>query len=145
MIELITAMVIVSIIGVMAGMGLVQMASGYLMARTSTAIAEQSQIALTRIYKELSAVQTISTATATSITYTRSGTSHTLSWTGADQPLTLDGDILIGKVQSFSLTYCNAYDEAASSYSSATMIIEFSLQLKGVKDATLAFTERLVI
>jgi prepilin-type N-terminal cleavage/methylation domain-containing protein len=146
MIELITAVVIMSIIAVMAGMGLVQIARGYLLAKTSTANAEQSQIALTRILKELTAVQTITEATATSLTYTRGGTSHTLSWAGLDQALTLDGDKLIDKVHSFNLTYRDTYNTTTpSSYSSATMVIEFSFQLKGFEGSTLIFTERVVI
>lgn len=145
MIELITAIVIVSIISVMAGMGLVQLAKGYHLAKTSTVAAVQAQITLARLAKELSAVQAISGATATSITYTRAGVSHTLNWTAADQPLTLDGDTLIDKVQSFSLTYHNSYSVAASSYSSATMLIELTFQLKGYQDIPLIFVERVVI
>jgi len=149
MIELITAIVIISIISVMAGMGLVQIAKGYYMAKTSTVAAQQAQIALARMVKELSAVQAISASTATSITYTRDGVSHTLAWTAADQPLTLDGDTLIDKVQSFSLTYYtyNYLTRAftAGSYSSATAAIELTFQLKGYGDTPLIFIERVVI
>jgi len=149
MIELITAIVIVSIISVMAGMGLVQIASGYLLAKTSTVAAEQVQIALVRVVKELSAVQAISAASAQSITYTRAGVSHTFNWTAADQPLTLDGDTLIDKVQSFSLTYYT-YNSAtqvftAGSYSSVTAMIELTFQLKGYHNIPLIFVERVVI
>ena len=84
LIELTTAIVIVSILSVMARMGLVQIANGYLFARKNAVAAEQAQIALARVVKELSAVQTISLpATATSLTYTRAGASHTLAWKAA--------------------------------------------------------------
>jgi prepilin-type N-terminal cleavage/methylation domain-containing protein len=152
MIELITALVIVSIISVMAGMGVVQIANAYLLAKKSTVSAQQAQIVLTRLSKELAAIETISAATATSITYKRiykgSGPleqSHTLAWTAADQPLTLDGDTLIDMVQVFSLTYRDTYSAAASSYSSSTAVIELTFQLKGYSDIPLIFVKRVVI
>jgi type II secretory pathway pseudopilin PulG len=156
MIELITAIVIISIVSVMAGMGLVQIANAYLLAKKSTVAAQQAQIALTRLAKELAAIETISAATATSITYKRiykgSGPleqSHTLAWTAADQPLTLDDDTLIDKVQAFSLTY-HKYDYVTriftvDIYSSATAMIELTFRLKGYGDTPLIFVKRVAI
>ncbi|MDP3096762.1 MAG: type II secretion system protein [Syntrophales bacterium] len=155
MIELITAIVIISIVSVMAGMGLVQIANAYLLAKKSTVGAQQAQIALARLSKELAAIETISAATETSITYKRiykgSGPleqSHTLAWTAADQPLTLDGDTLIDKVQDFSLTYLNPYSAPVtpySPYSSATTVIHLTFQLKGYGDIPLIFVKRTAI
>ena len=150
MIELTTAIVIVAIISVIAGMGLVQIANAYLLARKSTVAAEQAQIALIRLSKELSALKSISVASATSMTYVRSdGSSHTLAWTAADQPLTIDGDTLIDKMQSFSLTYYT-YNYltrifTASSYSSVTAMIELTFQLKGYGNTPLIFVKRVAI
>lgn len=145
MIELITAIVIISIVSVMAGMGLVQIANGYLLAKKSTVAAQQAQITLTRLAKELTAIETISAATLTSLTYSRAGVSHTLAWTATDQPLTLDGDTLIDKVQDFSLTYHDTYPTTAPSYSSATAVIELTFQLKGYGDTSLIFVKRVAI
>lgn len=147
LIELTTAIVIVSILSVMAGMGLVQIANGYAFARKNAVAAEQAQIALARVVKELSAAQTITTATATptSITYTRAGTPHTLAWQSADKPLTLDLDTLIDKVQSFSLTYRNTYGAAVSTYSSATAVIELTFQINVYNDILLTFVQRVTI
>jgi prepilin-type N-terminal cleavage/methylation domain-containing protein len=146
LIELTTAIVIVSILSVMAGMGLVQIANGYIFARKNAVAAEQAQIALARVVKELSAIQTISLpATATSLTYTRTGASHTLAWTSADQPLTLDGDKLIDKVQFFSLTYRDTYGAVASSYSSSTTVIELTFEIKVYNDILLTFVQRVAI
>ncbi|MFH1080775.1 MAG: prepilin-type N-terminal cleavage/methylation domain-containing protein [Pseudomonadota bacterium] len=156
MIELVTAIVIISIVSVMAGMGLVQIANAYLLAKKSTVAAQQAQIALTRLGKELAAIETISAATLTSLTYKRiykgSGPLeqwHTLAWAAADQPLTLDNDTLIDKVQSFRLTYYT-YNYAtriftADSYSSATAMIELTFQLKGYGDIPLIFVKRTAI
>jgi len=154
MIELITSLVIISIISVMAGMGLVQIANAYLLAKKSTVSAQQAQIVFTRLSKELAAIHTIdlSQTTATSLRYKHIGESNwrKIAWTGADQPLTLNideinNDTLIDKVQSFSLTYRNTYSAAASSYSSATVVIELTFQLKGYGDTPLIFVKRVAI
>jgi prepilin-type N-terminal cleavage/methylation domain-containing protein len=147
LIELTTAIVIVSIISVMAGMGLVQIANGYAFARKNAVAAEQAQIALARVSKELSAVQAISAATLTSLTYTRVGASHTLAWTAADQPLTLDGDTLIDKVYDFSLTYRNTFDATnpLPPYSSSTAVIELTFKIKVYNDILVTFVQRVTI
>ena len=148
LIELITAIAIISIVSVMAGMGLVQIANGYLLAKKSTVAAQQAQIVLARVAKELTGIEVISSATATSMSYKRIGASelsHTLAWTTADQPLTLDGDTLIDKVQDFSLTYRKTYSAAAESYSSSTSVIELTFRLKGYGDTPLIFVKRVAI
>lgn len=156
MIELVTVIVIISIVGVLSGVGLVQIANAYLLAKKSAVAAQQAQIALTRLGKELSAIESISAATATSITYKRIYTgsgpleqSHTLTWTAADQPLTLDGNTLIDKVQNFNLTYYtyNYTNQTftASSYSSGTAMIELTFQLKGYGDIPLVLVKRVAI
>lgn len=149
LIEAISAIVIITIISVLAGMGLIQIASGYAFAKKNAVIAQQAQIALTRLSKELSALQSVSESpapTSASLTYVREGVSHTLAWTGTDQPLTLDGDILVDKVKSFSLTYYNKYnDSSPTTYSSATVIIQMTLELQAGDDTTVAFTDRVAI
>lgn len=145
MIELVSAIVIVSIVSIMAGMGLVQLAKGYYLAKTSTVSSVKVHIALTRLSKELSALQGISEASPSSITYTRAGAPHTITWSGTDQTLTLDGDILIDGVQSCTFTYHNTYTAGASFYSSATSIIEVNLTLKGYEETPLTFVSRYCI
>ena len=157
MIELITALVIISIISVMAGMGLVQIANAYLLAKQSTVGAQQAQIALTRLSKELSGLEVISSATATSITYKRIykgigplEQSHSLAWTAPGQPLTLDGDTLIDKVQVFMLTYykydyLNRIFTVAAPYSADAAVIELTFQLTGYGDTPLIFVKRVAI
>ena len=130
-------------------MALVNITSGYVLARKSSEAAQQAQIALTRLNKEFSESKTFSSASFTAITYTRDGATHTIAWTGSGQPITLDGDMLIDKVQSFSLTYYN-YDYntltfTASTYSATTAAIELSFQLEGYGGIPLIFVERVVI
>jgi prepilin-type N-terminal cleavage/methylation domain-containing protein len=151
LIELVTVIMIAAILSAVAGMGLVQIANGYVFARENAAAAQKAQVALARLARELSSIKSISSATAASLTYQRENDAthlietHTLSWAGADQPITLDGDALVDKVRSLSLTYRDAYNKPASAYSSATEVIELTFTLKGYDGTPLTFIERVVI
>ena len=150
LIELVTVILIVGIVAAIAGMALVNISSGYVLAKKSGEAAQQAQIALTRLNKEFSESNSVSSdSSSTAITYTRSGTAHTVAWTGSGQPIMLDGDTLIDKVQSFSLTYYN-YDYntqsfTASDYSATTAVIELTFQLEGYEGVPLVFVERVII
>ena len=150
-IEVIMAIVIVSIISVLAGMGLVQITNAYVFAKKNAVAAEQAQIALTRLTKEFSAIQSISAATATSITYKRAGTSHTLTWAGAAQPIMLDGDILMDKVNSFNLscydisTVSPPFTLSLVAINQRTAVIEMTITINVYADTPLTFIDRVVI
>jgi prepilin-type N-terminal cleavage/methylation domain-containing protein len=150
-IEVVMAIVIVSIVSVMAGMGLVQITNAYVFAKKNAVAAEQAQVTLTRLTKEFSAIQSISAATAASITYTRSGTSHTLSWAGANQPILLDGDILMDKVTSFNLSYYNIntvsppFTLSLVAINQRTAVIQITLTINVYGDTPLIFIDRVVI
>jgi type II secretory pathway pseudopilin PulG len=148
------AIVIVSIISVLAGMGLVQITNAYVFAKKNAVAAEQAQITLTRLTKEFSAIQSISAApvtTQTSITYTRSGTPHTVSWLGANQPIMLDGDILMDKVNSFKLSYYDIYTVSPPftlnpvAINQRTAVIEMTITINVYADTPLTFIDRVVI
>ena len=151
LIELVTVILIVGIVAAITGMALVNITSGYVLARKSSEAAQQAQIALTRLNKEFSESYSVSSASSTAITYIRRDdttnidVTKTVAWMGSGQPITLDGDILIDKVQSFNLTYYNAQIFTASSYSSTTAVIELIFQLEGYGGVPLIFTERVII
>ena len=150
LIELIMTIVIVSIISVLAGMGLIQITNAYVFAKKNAVAAEQAQITLTRLTKEFSSIQSITAATAASITYTRSGTSHTLTWAGANQPIMFDGDILMDKVNSFSLIFYNINTATTSlspqtTVGQRTAVIEMTITVNVYADTPLTFVDRVVI
>jgi prepilin-type N-terminal cleavage/methylation domain-containing protein len=151
-IEVIMAIVIVAIISVLAGMGLVQITNAYVFAKQNAVAAEQAQIALTRLAKEFSAIQSISAgATATSMTYTRAGASHTLTWAGADQPILLDGDILMDKVSSFNLSCYNIntvsppFTLSLVAVNQRTAVIQMTITVNVYSGTPLTFIDRVVI
>ena len=157
LIELVTVIIIAAILSAIAGMGLVQIANGYVFARKNAAVSQQAQIALARLVREFAEIRSVPlpSATETGLAYQRINAAtglpetHTLSWAGADQPVTLDGDALIGKVRSFSLTYYNyAYgtrEFTALPYSASTMVIEVKFQLTGYNETPLVFIERVTL
>jgi prepilin-type N-terminal cleavage/methylation domain-containing protein len=146
LIELIAVLVILGIVSVLGSMGLVEIARGFIFSKRSVAAAGQTQVALARLVKEFSAIQSIASATDKTITYTRApGETHTVSWTSEDQPVTIDGDTLIGNVKSFSLAYYNAYNGSAAAYSSSTAVIQVTLVIKGYDDTPLTFVDRVAM
>jgi hypothetical protein len=134
------------IISVISAMGIIEISKGYVFSKKNSVTTQQGQIAMARIKKELNNIKLVtSTPTATSITFIRSsdGSSHTVSWTGTNNPLLIDGFTLIEHVPFFSLAYYNSYSSSASSYSSSTSIIEITLQLRGAEDALIEFKDRM--
>jgi hypothetical protein len=148
LLEIILAFVAMTVIAVVAGVGLVEITKGYVFSKKNAFVAQQGQIALARLKKELSNITSINLATATSITFLRldpstgSSISHTISWAGGSNPLLLDGDTLVTPVASFNLSFYNFYSSANSSYSSTTSMIEMTLKLNGAENAVISFTDR---
>ena len=145
LIEIIVSIVVMTIIAVISGVGIVGISKGYVFSKKNALTTQQGQIAMTRLKKELSNIKSVTgTPTATSITFVRSSdlSSHTISWAGGSSPILIDGDTLIGSVTSFSLTYYNSYNAAASAYSTSTSIIEMVLGLTGAENSPINFTDR---
>ena len=146
LIEVIVSIIVVSIISLLAGMSFYQIAKGYVFYRDNSEMAQQAQIAMTRLKKEISSIKSVSTATATSITYKRSSDAtgtpfRSISWAGGDNPLLIDANTLISPVTAFSLVYYDSYSSTAA-YSSKTMMMEINLQLKGAENTPMDFVDR---
>jgi prepilin-type N-terminal cleavage/methylation domain-containing protein len=150
LLEIILAIVAMTVIAVMAGAGLVEITKGYIFSKKNAFVAQKGQIALARLKKELSNIKSVNSATATSIQFVRgsdpsaTGTSnvHTISWAGGSNPLLLDGDTLVTPVDSFNLNFYNFYTSPNSACSSTTSLIEMTIKLKGAENAVINFTDR---
>jgi type II secretory pathway pseudopilin PulG len=151
LIEIVTSLIIIMIISVIAGMGLLEISKGYVFYKKNSTKAQQGQIAMTRLKKEISNIQSVSSSSVNSITYKRCSDSSppcgtlkdvTISWAGGNSPLLIDGDTLAQPVTSFNLTYYDSYNSSASSYTSSTSIIEITLKLRGAEDAAIEFKDR---
>jgi len=156
LIEIITSLIIIMIISVIAGMGLIEISRGYIFSKKNSVIAQQGQIAIVRLKKELSNIQSVTSGLTNSITYKRCSDSSppcgplkdvTIVWAGGNSPLLIDTDIFVGSVSSFGLIYYY-YDKdyntfkSSSSYSNSTTLIEITLQLVGAENTVLEFKDR---
>jgi prepilin-type N-terminal cleavage/methylation domain-containing protein len=111
LIEVIVVLVLVSLLALIAGMGIVKGVEGYLFARENLVISQKAQLSLARMRLEMNEIWNVSSADADSIEFsTPDGTrkigldvdSIRLSEGAA---AIAAGDILIDDVESFTLTY----------------------------------------
>jgi len=153
LIEIITSLVVLAIIGVIAGMGMVSIAKGYVFTKKNAAGAQKAQIALARIVKELSVTDSISSVSASSITFNSKSPpaqQRVLSWNNTYYTLSIDSDLLLDNVSSFNLAYYKFYDDTtptppAEFSSASTAIIQVTIGLKGADDTVITFVDRVFL
>jgi prepilin-type N-terminal cleavage/methylation domain-containing protein len=151
LIEIITSLVVLSIIGVIAGMGMVSIAKGYVFTKKNAAGAQKAQIAMARIVKELAVTDSISSGSASSITFNSKSPpaqQRVLFWNNTNYTLSIDSDLLLDNVSSFNLAYYKFYDDTTPVlYSSAsTAIIQVTIGLKVADDNTvITFVDRVFL
>jgi prepilin-type N-terminal cleavage/methylation domain-containing protein len=152
LIEIIVVLVVLGIIGSIIGMGIANIAKSYVASGKSLDTAQKGTLVLTRLSKELSVVKSISSGTASAITYTGVDSPnlpypHTISINGANLLLN-NADILTDQVSAFTLSYCDVYNSAApcpNVYSATTTIINVNLVLIPQTGMTTSFTDRIYI
>jgi len=151
LIEILVSLVVMSIIAVVAGVGLVEISKGYVFSKKNAVTTQQGQIAMARLKKEISSITSVSSSAANNITFTRSsgGPPVTILWDGGSSPLWIDSDILVQPVTSFILSYfefnlasSDPFKFTNSSYSSKTSIIEVTLQLRAAEDTPITLIDR---
>lgn len=148
LIEIIAVLVLGGIMLALAGMGIVQVTEGLILAQQNAATTLKAQVALNRLEKEFHIITGVTSGSGTSLTYTSNkggipGGSHTLTYDPALQTLTLDNDPLVDKVASFALTYRATYNgPPTSTWNSSHKVIDaaFSLATGG---ANVPFTLRI--
>ncbi len=163
LIEVTTSIVVMSIIAVLAGMGLYQISKGYVLSKDNATAAQQGQVAITRIRKEIGAIQSITCGAEKIITYTStrdSGKNATL-YASTDNAVRLimdqknltcadpgaEGDKLIENVDTFELNYCRDAANCstiygASGYTSKTVTsVKIVLNIKGYEDAIIPIAD----
>ncbi|MEW6264531.1 MAG: prepilin-type N-terminal cleavage/methylation domain-containing protein [Thermodesulfobacteriota bacterium] len=148
LIELIAALVILSLLAAVAGLGLVEVTEGYVFAKLNAQATEKGQVAISRLVKELTEIKSnnITSGTSTTLTYLIcSGASHTVSLSGNN--LLFDGSILTDRVNSFALTYQADITSAATSTYTAgvSTIINISLGITAAENQSFVFTNRVIL
>ncbi len=150
LIEIIMVLILLGIMGAMAGMGIATFAESFVFSRQAAEISGKAQLTMIRLSKEFTHIKTVAAASATSITYARSNdaggtTNVTITWAGASgDDLTLNSDTLIDNVTSFSLAYLDTYNGASNTtWSSDRRIIAVTLALTGPDSTNLTFSSRI--
>jgi len=161
LIEVIVTLVLVGITAALAGMWIVSVANGYIFAQTNAKTAQNGQLAMTRLVKELTAMKSVTTAGSTSIAFKKatSGSASedvTISLNGTLLQIT-DGsgtNTLTDSVSAFSVTYCTnptgtaycggelAANSCSADWSSTTSrTIRIDLTLTGANNTNSTFTQ----
>ena len=156
LIEVIVTLILVGITAALAGMWIVHVASGYVFAIQNANTVQKGQLAITRIAKELNAIQSIASSSDTSIVFNRAdntgnpaGIAVTISKNG--NTLQLNGNTLTDNVSTTApepfLNYCddNLTSPICSSSWSTTpnaRIIIVTFTLTGASDTPSKFTIR---
>ena len=119
LIEIIVSLILVGILAAMGGMAIVQVIQGYMTTRENSTTTQQSQLAMTRITREIVEMINIpSDATATALPINNINGNRIIGLDSGAVKMAFggdnlaNGDILIGNVNAFTLTY---YSRNASS------------------------------
>ncbi|MCF6291258.1 MAG: prepilin-type N-terminal cleavage/methylation domain-containing protein [Desulfobacterales bacterium] len=147
LVEIIVVLIMTGILAVMAGRMVAPSIKGYLLARDNTATAQKGRLAMARLVKELSGLSSVGSASANAITFSSYKNeilgNHAIALSGTE--VTLDKDILVDRVDDFSLAYYDTFDGTPyTNWSDSRRIIRITLGLQGADNIVSVFTTRIV-
>ena len=156
MLEVVVVLVLVGLLALFGTQMLTSVARGYILARSSDAVAQKAQIALQRMTNEFSYITIINTGASTRISYNANfndAEDHTIALSGNTITYTVSGTpyILTDSVATNGLnfTYYNTFNSSPTTTSSSgTNIIEIRLSMHGAdwdSGVTQDFTTRVKI
>lgn len=141
LIEVIVSLIIMGFVGAIAGMGIVQIVDGYILAKESSETVQKSQIAMTRLMKEfhsLTGIDDVTLPSISGITYIRNDGSHTLSYEAELGLILLDDNTLLDNVRFFSLKYYDKYDDptpvdsdSSGGFTPNTKLVDIFFEMNG--------------
>ncbi len=163
--EIIVSIVIITILGVISGRGLLEIAQGYVLSRKNATVTQQGQITASRLKKEFSSIKSITCGGANIITYKSNRNPSedvTIYWAGGNNPLMLKtasdctvcigscagGDKLAENVSDFTLSYCTTTANCSATFpnnpnfTEATIsLVKVTLKLKGYDDTPISIAD----
>lgn len=150
LIEIIASLVLLGVLGVVAGLGILQITKGFIFGKDNAKNSASAGLAMHRLIKEFTSITSVTSGTATSITFTSkhdaaTSKTYTVSVSGTNLMMNdgVSSDILTDKVSSFSLAYFDTYNGASStSWASSRKIIGFTLGLTGAENVVTTFTSK---
>ena len=155
LIEVIASLIIMGCIGAIAGMGIVHVVDGYVLAKQSSEAVQKSRIAITRLTKEFQSLTEIADSPGPSsagLMYFRDDRIHSLVYTPETGEIWIDNGLLLDEVNFFSLTYHDQYDDPKpnpsdplSGFSEDTQLVDIFLKVNGPGSATYQFETRVFL
>lgn len=153
LIEIVATLVLLGIMGALAGFGIVKISQGYNFARQNVETAQKAQVAITRITKELSATTGITAASADSISYSRRESpdsptilNNVIDHSGGSVRINVNGAgavILVDNVTDLSFTYLDIAGENPGTPADVRRI-GFSITMTGAGGTEIVFDENTV-
>lgn len=147
LLEVVATILLMGIVGSVWGIGLINVGDGFLMVRDNARTVQESQAAMMRLVKELQVLSGVISATGdVAITYTRytdppGATPHEIRFDAANNQIRIDDDVLIDRVQDFSLTYYQDYDTPLpppaapfAVYFGAVALVGIEMEITGYDD-----------
>lgn len=151
LIEMIASLVLMGILATFMSVGVAKIIEGYLFTKDNAETTLKAQMALTRLMKEFSSIDGVTSGSKTSITYSynKNGISipnRTVSWSGSSNaPLLLGGNILAKNVNDFELKYYTSHQSSGdNNWSGPEKMIGITLKITGASDVVSSFSIRVV-
>ena len=156
MLEVVVVLVLVGLLALFGTQMLTSVARGYILARSSDAVAQKAQMALQRMTNEFSYITKINASSSTRISYNANfndAEDHTIDLSGNTITYTVSGTpyVLTDSVapNGLTFTYYNTFNSSPTTTSSSgTNIIEIKLRMRGAdwdSGVTQDFTTRVKI
>ena len=157
LIETILVLLLLGIMAAVAAFGISKVVTGFMTSRGSVAIAGKGQLALLRLSREFRVITSVTSASATSITFVALhppavasdppvAKSYTVAKSGNTITLNdgANNDILVDQVNSLTLAYYDTYNGTSqTTWASSRRIIQMTIILNGPESSTLSFTTRI--
>ena len=146
MIEVIVSLVLIGIMAALAGMFFVSITKGYIFSQQNNDTSLKAQVAMAKMVKEIGSLRietdTITAAAATSVTFTRTATNHTIDLFGT--LIRFDNVTLVDNVTAFTLTY---FDNAGVATATLANIrrVDITLSLQGAGGVIKTFADSATI
>ena len=140
LVEVIVTLVIVGIGAAVSGLSIMEGAKGYVFAKENAVTTQKAQLAIARMSREFLELSDVTSASSTEIQYVRDSESYIIRF--ANSQVTIDDNVLIDKVSSFTLSYRNSGGNPCQGTDSDLATIEISIDLTRADNdiGTISFT-----
>jgi prepilin-type N-terminal cleavage/methylation domain-containing protein len=149
LIEVIASIILVGIVATFFIINVANLVEGYLFTKDNVNTSLGAQVAMSRLMKELCSIDSVSSGSKTSMTYSfvkdgNSVSNRTVSWAGStDDPLLLGGIVLAENVDDFQISYHQSHNDSGDyAWNGTEKTIGITLSVTGASDVVSSFSFR---